>query len=359
MPKRRQKRLADIITRHQVFLERFKTHEASNLSAVFKDLDRRTREILGALDTPNIGDLSKKKLNALLGELKEANSEVMKKGTDQLFGTLEKLSDVEAAFEASTLSSVLKKAKVAKASADKAYKAALTQPISATGDLLESFVEDWSAGEVARVGKMVQKAWGEGWTVQQMTQAIRGTKALNYRDGILETSRRNAETVARTSIQHVASTGRAATWGENADIVTGYRYIATLDSKTTQVCRSLDGQVFELGKGPLPPVHPNCRSTIIAELDPALDFLDEGATRASIDGPVAADQTYYDWLKTQDEEFVKEAIGKTRAKLFLDGGMSADEFAKLNLGRNFQPLTLDEMRKLEPLAFKRAGIPNP
>ena len=60
-----RKRLADIITRHQVFLERFNTHEARNLSAVFKDFDKRTREILDALDTPNIGELSKKKLNAL------------------------------------------------------------------------------------------------------------------------------------------------------------------------------------------------------------------------------------------------------------------------------------------------------
>jgi hypothetical protein len=66
--------------------------------------------------------------------------------------------------------------------------------------------------------------------------------------------------------------------------------------------------------------------------------------------------SYYDWLKTQDREFVADAIGKTRAQLFLDGGLSADQFAKLNLGRNFEPLTLVEMRERDAAAFKRAGL---
>lgn len=360
--KARQRRLADIITRHQVFLERFKAGQGKALAAVFSDLDKRTREILGALDTPNIGELSRKKLLGLLSELKEANGEVLTRGTDELYGNLEKLAAVEATFEAGALRHLLgTKVPVVAAKAETAYKAALAQPLSATGQMLESFIDDWSAGEVQRVGLMVQRAWGEGWTVNQMVQAVRGTKALNFKDGILETSRRNAQTVVRTSIQHVSATGRMATLAANGDVVQGYRFVATLDSKTSAVCRSIDQEdkVYQLGEGPVPPMHPNCRSTIIPEVDPSLDFLDEGATRSAEFGPVDANMGYYDWLKTQDEDFVKEAIGPTRAKLFKEGGLSSDEFARLNLGKNFQPLTLDEMQKLEPLAFKRAGLIKP
>ena len=68
------------------------------------------------------------------------------------------------------------------------------------------------------------------------------------------------------------------------------------------------------------------------------------------------DLTYYEWLKTQPTQFQNTALGPTRAKLFKDGGISADEFARLNLGRDFEPLTLDEMRAKMPEVFERANL---
>jgi hypothetical protein len=49
-------------------------------------------------------------------------------------------------------------------------------------------------------------------------------------------------------------------------------------------------------------------------------------------------------------------IGPTRGKLLRDGGLSARRFAELQLGKTFEPLNLKEMRKLDPLAFRRAGL---
>ena len=157
-------------------------------------------------------------------------------------------------------------------------------------------------------------------------------------------------------MQHVASTARFQTWDANADLLTGYQWVSTLDSRTTQQCRSLDGQKFKLGEGPRPPLHIGCRSTTVADLDDGLDFLDEGATRSSLTGPVDADLTYYQWLKRQPAAFQDSAIGPKRGKLLRAGGLSAERFSELQLDRNFQPLTLAEMRQLEPQAFARAGI---
>ena len=147
----------------------------------------------------------------------------------------------------------------------------------------------------------------------------------------------------------------------NADIVEGYRWVSTLDSRTSELCQSLDGQRFDLGEGPMPPAHPNCRSTVVPvtktfrELGIDLPELPEG-TRASIGGQVPASLTYFEWLKTQPASFVEEALGPTRAAVFLKGGLSADEFGKLQLGRNFRPLTIEEMRELAPKVFERAGV---
>ena len=56
------------------------------------------------------------------------------------------------------------------------------------------------------------------------------------------------------------------------------------------------------------------------------------------------------------QPFNKSEFMARRAKLFEKGGLSAAEFGRLNLGRNFEPMTLDEMRAVNPTAFKRAGL---
>jgi hypothetical protein len=106
----------------------------------------------------------------------------------------------------------------------------------------------------------------------------------------------------------------------------------------------------------------NCRSSTVAVLDDRFSFLEEGATRAARDpetGKIVrepAKKTYYQWLKEQDRPFVESVIGAKRAKLLLDGNISAQRFAELQLGKRFEPLTLAKMRELDPLVFERAEV---
>lgn len=127
-----------------------------------------------------------------------------------------------------------------------------------------------------------------------------------------------------------------------------------------QVCASLDRREFAIDKGPRPPRHPNCRCTTVPVLKREFAFLSEGGTRASAGAgggkQVDAGLDYFEWLKLQPRSFIDVAIGPARAKLLLDGGLSAGRFAALQLDRRFEPLTLAEMKKIEPIAFARAGL---
>lgn len=42
-------------------------------------------------------------------------------------------------------------------------------------------------------------------------------------------------------------------------------FMATLDSKTSNICRSKDGLVFDIDdpNKPIPPLHPHCRSVLV------------------------------------------------------------------------------------------------
>jgi len=114
--------------------------------------------------------------------------------------------------------------------------------------------------------------------------------------------------LVRTSINQVANAASQQVYEGNQDITKKYRYIATLDTRTSAICRALDGREFEYGKGPMPPQHFNCRSTTVPVIDyKALDIPPppEGK-RASMDGQVPGNITYGEWLK-------KKMPGETEA----------------------------------------------
>jgi len=353
------KSLKDFAIRHQVFLERLKTSEVNNFSKVLLKVDKAMRDIMSQLTQQKMSDVSRTRLNALLGEMRAAQLEIMNKQLETFIGRLPAIGEYEAEFEVKSLTNgtKVKASALTTPDSDAVFAFAQKQPLASTGELLNDFLSNWSTTQVAALNNTIRQAYARGWTVQQTVQALRGTKAQNFKDGLIGGKmQRDLTAAVRTSLQHVSSMARLETWNENSDVVDKYRWVSTLDSLTTPQCRSLDGQEFELGDGPMPPIHINCRSTTVAVVDDQYAYLDEGATRSSASGYVDADETYYEWLNTQPAAFQDEALGPTRGQLFREGGLTVEEFGRLNINRNFEPMTLDEMRKKEPAAFEKAGI---
>lgn len=350
-------RLIEAATRNGVMLERLKAGEVQKIDPFLRRIDKDIRE---RLSRDALTAYSRQRLETMLATIDAMIAKVQGEFSEQLLLDLFDIGSYEAEFEARSLDQVLVNISVATPTVQAIQAAVKAQPLSVTGPdggkLLEPFIADWLQAERNRVTGAIRMGYVQGETNSALIQRIRGTKAFKYADGILAITKRNAESVVRTAIQHVAMTARVETLKANSDVVTGWRFIATLDSKTSSQCRSLDQRVFEMGKGPIPPLHIRCRSSITPELDARYDFLDEGATRASKDGYVSAQMTYYEWLSGQTSAFQDAALGPARAKLFRDGGLSAKRFAELQLDRNFMPITLQQLRLLEPLMFEKAGL---
>ena len=352
----------DLATRQQVYLERLKAgFERTWRQGPQIDLRDSARKMLTALEVDTMQGLTKSQLNALLARLGDAHVDIAMKGMLEFSDNLQPLSGFAAALEASTLTAFVVDTglKFNAPTAEIAYQFARTYPVQATGQLLDPFIASWPEIDVKRIQGVVSTGWAQNKPLLTMVREVCGTRKNGYADGALAVSERNAGAIIATSTQHTANAARMKVFESNNDLIKGYTWISTLDRRTTPQCRSLDGRIFEAGKGPMPPLHIRCRSTTVAKLDKQFDFLDEGATRASggpNPGPVSADETYYSWLKKQPASFQDVAIGPVRGTLLRNGGLTSDRFAALNLGRDFQPLTLREMQLLEPEAFKRAGI---
>ena len=154
-------------------------------------------------------------------------------------------------------------------------------------------------------------------------------------------------TLVRTSINQVANTASQQVYEANQDITKKYRYVATLDTRTSSICRALDGREFEYGKGPMPPQHFNCRSTTVPVIDPDILPPSTTATRASKDGQVPINQSYGEWLAKQPASVQSDALGPGKVAYF---NRLADKYGPRNaiaklVRDDGAEVTLEQLRK--------------
>jgi len=154
--------------------------------------------------------------------------------------------------------------------------------------------------------------------------------------------------LVRTSINQVANTASQQVYEANQDITKKYRYVATLDTRTSAICRALDGKVFEYGKGPTPPQHFNCRSTTV----PVIDYKELGfdppppGRRAAQGGQVPANTSYGKWLSEQDLATKAKALGASKVAYFnkLSNKYGPEAAIAKLVSKDGTELTLDQLR---------------
>jgi hypothetical protein len=218
-----------------------------------------------------------------------------------------------------------------------------------------------------------------GETLDQLTARVRGTQARAYTDGIMQVSKRQAEALVHTSVQTIANETRLATYEANATITSALQWISTLDGRTTHICMALSNKLWTtktkapIGhsiKWPGVTAHWRCRSTQIPVLKKWEDLVakqDEAAldaefkkqlaaqgfspeqiagikrnTRSSMDGQVAKDISFDDWLKVKTPEFQDSMLGKGRGRLFRDGKITMTDL----IDQRGRPLTIDQLEAL-------------
>jgi SPP1 gp7 family putative phage head morphogenesis protein len=154
--------------------------------------------------------------------------------------------------------------------------------------------------------------------------------------------------IVRTSVNQVANEASNRVYEANQDITKKYKYVATLDSRTSAICRALDGRVFEYGKGPKPPQHFGCRSTIVPEIDyEGLGFEPpRPGKRAAKGGMVDADTNYGQWLLDQGVERQQEVLGSKAPyfRMLARKHGARDAMAKL-VREDGRELTLEQLRR--------------
>lgn len=117
-----------------------------------------------------------------------------------------------------------------------------------------AFIGDWEYNVVKAVRN-------------QLIVAVKDGKPLSVVMDILDDegkklSEQSLERYSRTKHTEVMNRGRLEFF-ESSGVVAAYQYAAILDDRTSEICRGLHGKIFKAGTEAVPPMHFNCRSTLI------------------------------------------------------------------------------------------------
>ncbi len=201
------------------------------------------------------------------------------------------------------------------------------------GETVEKAFRGIATRQQEGLARTIRQGVFSGESTQQIASRMIGRLEFGQRGSVRQIAQAGGEltklanhqiqTIVRTSVNQVQNQASQAVYAANSKVAPKYEYVATLDSRTSPICKRLDGRKFEYNKGPTPPQHFNCRSTTV----PVVDY--EGlskrkgfedltpppkgkvVTRPTGEGTgrVPQDTQYGDWLLGQDKKLKVKTLG--------------------------------------------------
>lgn len=382
--------LLDSTIRRDAQLQRFGTYlKREYITPAHQKLARDIPKLL-----VNFDDLNKFEQKRLIKEINELMgnqlSDMFQSITDELRGM--SADEGEFIFDLYDDFTELNFAAIESATVIKAADSAvlsLEKGKGRTVGLWSELIADNIAGATKEVDNIVRDGFRGGKTLNDMAQQIRGTYnrgTKKYMGGILDTTTSRAEALTRTGVSHYSNRARDSFQDKNKKLIPQSVFFATLDNRVTSTCLGFHLSVWDNDdpKKPVFPLHFGERSVYLFKgpgIDPlkgtrpvisghkgAGELFDEKQSRtdkkvkykgrASNDifkvEQVSAKVTSQQFMGRQPRFFIESTLGKTRAKLFIDGGLDIKKFTDLT-GR---PLTLKELRETAAgeKAFRKSGL---
>lgn len=276
----------------RIYLDRYSDGQAR---AVWKFIQALRKDVLEQI-TSAMADgriLSQRRHEQLLKRIDSMAADVYKRVQGTLSGGFDELAKEHAKWTANGLQRAGAEFSIQSLTSTQALGVVRARPLQ--GRFLKDLVSDLGVNQRRRVSQALRISYAEG---ESMTASVRRMR------GVFAKSGPGLRAFVRTANAHITSVVDSGTYEMNADLVSRYEWLAIIDSRTTLICMGRDGNVYEVGKGPLPPAHFGCRSTTMPIL--------EGMGRIQR-------ETYGDWIKRQSSDRQNEILGPGRARLLREG----------------------------------------
>jgi SPP1 gp7 family putative phage head morphogenesis protein len=295
------KLLLDFITRHQVYLEQLKQGMSEKLNEHLSAFRDDVRRLFAALDVDSISLLSKRNLARLLRDIQAAQIRHFDSSRQLFLNDLRKFieADVNMTQQLTIAAGGEDRHDSSKKVIAAIWKKFLLLIIPATGTTTPLLLERLRDNMTFQVEAAVRRAYADKLPNSAALASIIGTLRLYGRDGLLQKFARQSGAAIATILQAGSVAAQVHVFGS---LTPKYMWVSILDTHTTVICSSRDGNVYVFGEGPLPPAHVNCRSKIVPVIDDSkpAKHVSVAAWLSSVPAVVADDlRSSYDFARNK------------------------------------------------------------
>ncbi|AIM40560.1 minor head protein-like protein [Vibrio phage VpKK5] len=253
------------------------------------------------------------------------------------------------------------------------------------GRTMSEWLTSAAGTESAEILRRTKVGIADGMQPRDVARSVLGAASEGGAGGTTIRSMQHAETIAITLTNGITSEAREQFYVENTDVINTEIFLATLDGNTTPECVENDQELYKVGEGPMPPLHPRCRSLRIPYADAELlgnrpfkpttegmliqeyaeanglksnlrkrdslprghkgkfDEYARGRTRELI-GQVEGRTPYPEWFGTQSAAFKSDYLGPSRYAIYKDLSEPKQREFMRSLSNQFgRPYTVDQL----------------
>lgn len=383
--------LQDLIISHQIGLIRLQNQMAGKFNGLLKNSEKAQRQFLLLEFEPLIGQdyiPNRKTIEQKINELSKMRSEVF----DSIYTSLQTELDELVDYEQDYTHKIVEKAvglNLANQALSKKEKNDVSKSLPSVGRTPKEWIGGIKSADANRVAASIRDGILSGIALNQLSSAVFGSSRNKYRDGQSIIAQRSISSVVATVVNGTTNKTRD-TWARKNNYSEVVKWISVLDSRTSPICQSRDGNIYPIDEGPRPPAHIRCRSIVTllmhvngilngyrpgnrstktlfsesAKINPnfskltkaeKLEFVEKNRRKIvkNLVGKEPAETTYKEFFSRQSETFQREVLGPTRYKLYKDGNLSLDKFVNDNTGKQY---TLEQLKLREKDLFDKLDI---
>ena len=305
---------ADELVGHLHDLETLKRRTVLRLIKILREADK---DIIAQLNSAGITEYQARRVNALAKDIREILRAAYIKIGDEFAGDLEDLVRSEIDYKVNNVNKAVGVSFATAPSINQVYTAAYARPFQ--GKLLKEHFKNLPDRMGGLIAAQIRLGYFEGETQNQINARV---------NRILKKRQPNEfRALVNTSIKHYQSFALRRFYETNAHAYSALKLVATLDTKTSDICIERDGRTWPVKSAPHLPFHFNERSEYIGILKAADEqrFDVPEGTRASMDGQEPQDIVYTDWIDNASLTRKRQALGANKGRLIHETDLSSSD----------------------------------
>lgn len=247
----------------QSYLQGIKVRFATVYSRQLAALLALFTQYINAVRYETLDGFRKAELRQFIWQLKEAEAGFYSKYVNELIAQLQAFVEVDqqnarSIYEAAFSQSVEEAEKarehgahrgiVAATEAEALWSVIKNTPVGATGMFPVEMINEMALTHLKKTSALIQRAHVNGWTKPELITAIEKQFAI---------FNNQAATNTAAIVQHIHT---IANLSVGSIFLAAYMWCSILDAVTTDFCIEHNGNVYQNGKGPVPPGHYGCRA---------------------------------------------------------------------------------------------------